>query len=54
MKNIMLIILSVLALLLCGCGNEVQSDFNDECIEIVLPPRQKLINVQKLDRKSVV
>ena len=52
MKNIMLIILSVLALLLCGCGNEVQSDFNDECIEVVLPPRQKLINVKKLPGES--
>lgn len=52
MKNIMLIVLAAAALLLCGCGNEVQSDFNDECIEIVLPPRQKLINVQKLPGES--
>lgn len=43
----MLIVLAAAALLLCGCGNEAQSDFNDECIEVVLPPRQKLVNIQK-------
>lgn len=50
MKKIMMIVLAAAALLLCGCGNEAQSnfnDFNDEYIEIVLPPRQKMINVQK-------
>lgn len=44
MKKIMMIVLAAAALLLCGCGNEAQSnfnDFNDEYIEIVLPPRQK-------------
>lgn len=36
MKKIMLIVLAAAALLLCGCGNEVQSDFNDECMMNVL------------------
>ena len=53
MKKIMLISLAATALLLCGCGNEIESDSSDdEYIEVVLPPRQKLINVQKLPGES--
>ena len=53
MKKIMLIILAAAALLLCGCGTEIESgSSDDEYIEVVLPPRQKLINVQKLPGES--
>ena len=47
MKKIMLIVLAAAALLLCGCGNEVQSDFNDEYIEIDLPPNKKFLSIHK-------
>ncbi len=53
MKKIMLIVLAATALLLCGCGNErppeakLHTDVNDEYVEVVLPPRQKLISVHQ-------
>lgn len=55
MKNIMLIILSVLALLLCGCGQNPNDDVKSSgsvvakkiggTANIVLPPKQKLVSV---------
>lgn len=55
MKNIMLIILSVLALLLCGCGQHPNDDVKSSgsvvakkvggTANIVLPPKQKLVSV---------
>ncbi len=55
MKNIMLIILLVLALLLCGCGQNPNDDVKSSgsvvakkvggTANIVLPPKQKLVSV---------
>ena len=55
MKNIMLIILSVLALLLCGCDQNPNDDVKSSgsvvakkvggTANIVLPPKQKLVSV---------
>lgn len=55
MKNIMLIILSVLALLLCGCDQNLNDDVKSSgsvvakkvggTANIVLPPKQKLVSV---------
>lgn len=53
MKKIMLIVLAVIALLLCGCGKErpteakLHTNSNGEFIEVVLPPRQKLISAHQ-------
>lgn len=55
MKNIMLIFLAVIALLLCGCGQNTNDDVKSSgsvvakkvggTANIVLPPKQKLVSV---------